>query len=179
MWRPWSWNAHSWTDYGSLWWLVFLYKNGSITLWNLATKNLERWSQNAEQVFHAIFHSHIGFGLNPVKNIDYELVLIRTLWNLKQSRMLYSSHVAIYNLSTNSWTDVQGDAIIHYPAKDSFASTYLLRVYYWLAFRDKEHHMILSFNMDDEVFQEIQGPYLNNSSCGSLAIFRNPHLFYF
>nr|WRK57778.1 SLF9 protein [Citrus maxima] len=149
--------------------------NNRITLWNRATKE-SRVLPKCTTVFPkytSIFCKCTGFGLDPMST-DYKLVLIFTLWNEKLDLLYEFSHVAVYSLSTNSWRYCDCFKSNHYYMDGAFDSVYLDGVCYWLSeFRDNDHKVILSFHLGNEVFEEIQEPYIPESTPTILGIYNH------
>ncbi|KAJ4713973.1 F-box protein [Melia azedarach] len=130
-----------------------------ITLWNLATREYRvlpkcRATLRQNTIVNS---SNVGFGLDPISN-DFKLVLILTLFDKKRSVLCDFSHVVVYNLSTNSWRNLEGFDMNYDFLLETFDSTYLNGVCYWLTKQDFQFKVILSFDMSNEVFQEIQHP---------------------
>lgn len=137
--------------------------NNRITLWNIATREsitLPKYRVIIPR-YTRTFRSKIGFGLDP-KTGDYKVVLILTLWDEKRHSLCAFSLVAVYTLCTNSWRNLKS---IDYTMRLSSERTYFDGAFYWLLKleNDNDNYVILSFNMADEKFQEIQGPCILES----------------
>lgn len=136
-----------------------------LTLWNPATKE-SRPVPKCRIVFPPytkIFCTNIGFGRDP-KNNDYKLVLIFTLWDEKHNDLYDSSQTAVYSLSTNSWRYYESFKSNHYHMPWDYDCVNLDGDCYWLLeLRSNGHRVVLSFDIGDEVYEEIQGPCLPQS----------------
>nr|WRK57760.1 SLF4 protein [Citrus maxima] len=102
-------------------------------------------------------YANVALGLDPVTN-DFKLVLILTLWNDQRDSFHDFSHVAVYNFSTNSWRDLEGFEMRFDYMVDRIYNVYLNGFCYWVVCRPDYSKAILSFSMSDEVFQEMEGP---------------------
>ena len=143
--------------------IVFIQEiSNRITLWNIATREsitLPKYRVIIPQ-YTRVFRSNIGFGLD-LKTKDYKVVLILTLRDEKKESLCAFFHVAVYTLGTNSWRNLECLKSIHYPIPMRLSSerTYLDGAFYWLLeLVNDNHNVILSFNMSEEKFQEMQGP---------------------
>ena len=149
--------------------------NNRITLWNRATKEsrvLPKCTISLPK-YTSTFSKCIGFGLDPM-NTDYKLVLIFTLWNEKLDLLYEYSHVAVYSLCTNSWRYCDCFKSNHYYMDGTFDSVYLDGICYWLSeFRDNDHKVIISFDLGNEVFEEIQEPHTLESTPTVLGIYNH------
>ncbi|ESR38729.1 hypothetical protein CICLE_v10027197mg [Citrus x clementina] len=136
-----------------------------LTLWNPATKE-SRPVPKCRIVFprySKIFRTSIGFGRDP-KNNEYKLVLIFTLWDEKRNDLYDFSQTAVYTLSTNSWRYFESFKSSHYHMPWDFNCINLDGDCYWLLeLRSNGLRVVLSFDLGDEVYQEIQGPCLPES----------------
>lgn len=148
--------------------------NFRIALWNLATKECKALPQcipilpqNIE-----VSCSNVGFGLDPISN-NYKLVWILTLWDEKRNTFYEFTHVGVYNLSTNSWRDFKGFEISKYNLRDVLDSMYHGGVCYWLAIRDGYGEVILSFSLNDEIFQEVQEPCIIEFAPKTLGVYND------
>ncbi|KAJ4714220.1 F-box protein [Melia azedarach] len=140
--------------------------NNRLHLWNLATKEhrpLPKCKTNFPR-YTRIFRTNTGFGWDP-NTYEYKFILLFTLWDQKRNALYDFSHVSVYTLSTNSWKNFESFKSSHYHMPCSFDCTYLDGFCYWLLqFRSNGHRVLLSFHLGEEVFQEIQGPPLPEST---------------
>ncbi|XP_059639826.1 F-box/kelch-repeat protein At3g06240-like [Cornus florida] len=143
-------------------------------LWNLATRefrSLPKLSPNFPPDMLS-GHETYGFGFDPITN-DYKVVSIWNTWD--PFREIISPYkAAVYTLSTDSWRYLDHVAlpysIIHTPQ----SNTCINGIYQWFAMDNDRHPVILSFDMGNELFDEISditpyskhavlAPYNNNS----------------
>lgn len=153
--------------------------NGHITLWNLATRDsrmLPKYGvsppQNTEE-----YITSVGFGLDTINN-DYKLLLIFTFWDEKKEDTYEFSYCAIYSLSTNSWKDINYFKSNQYRIPHSHGCTCLDGNCYWLWEMDDnlDHEIIMSFDMGNEVFQEIQCPEIARPEHVRLELYNDDFL---
>lgn len=135
------------------------------TLWNPATKEY-RPVPKCRIVFPRytkIFRTNIGFGRDP-KNNESKMVLIFNLWDEKHNDLYDFSQTAVYTLSTNSWRYFESFKSSHYHMPWNYDCINLDGDCYWLLeLRSNGHRVVLSFDISDEVYHEIQGPFLPQS----------------
>ena len=97
-----------------------------------------------------------GFGHNPETN-DYKLVRISFCKKMKES---FYSTVDVYSLSTNSWR--RKDKLVHGTISgNNFSKGELNGALHWKGAIEKKkviHHIIISFNIRDEVHGYIKLP---------------------
>ncbi|KAJ4714221.1 F-box protein [Melia azedarach] len=142
-------------------------------LWNLAMGECRRLPKCRATFPHytRVLCTNVGFGLDPMGN-DFKLVLIFTLWNEKRNKSHEFSHCAVYNLLSNSWRDFESFKSIHYSRPHSYSCTYSDGVCYWLwNLHHNQQIIIISFDMGKEVFQEIQGPDIDESAYETLGLY--------
>lgn len=155
---------------------IFCLMNGNkyISLWNLVTQELRRLPKCRASLppYTTIHDCSVGFGLDLVSN-DYKLVLILTLLDTKIDFYYDFSHIAVYNLSTDSWRGFKGFKLGRDYICGRLDGTYLNGVCYWLAREEGENHVIISFNLSDEVIQEIKSPCTPELTHGPLALYNN------
>ncbi|KAL9461733.1 hypothetical protein AB3S75_004681 [Citrus x aurantiifolia] len=136
-----------------------------LTLWNPATQE-SRPVPKCRIVFPRytkIFRTNFGFGRDP-KNNEYKLVLIFTLWDEKHNDMYDFSQTAVYTLTTNSWRYFESFRTSHYHMPWDYDCIKMDGYCYWLLeLRSNGHRVVLSFDLGDEIYQEIQGPRLPQS----------------
>ncbi|KAJ4713979.1 F-box protein [Melia azedarach] len=130
-----------------------------ITLWNVTTNEFRVLPKCRAHLpcYTTVHYSNFGFGLDPIAD-DYKLVIILTLWHEKRREFYDFSHVTVYTFSTNSWRDLKGFEMRHDYMYDRIDNVYLNGFCYWLVLRTDYHKAILSFDMNGEMFEEIQGP---------------------
>lgn len=137
------------------------FENRNIILWNtsmneyrVVPKRRARLPSNT-----SVYCYNFGFGLDPETN-DFKLVLILTLYDGKRLSVHDLLPVAVYNFSTSSWRDLEDlFQMGHYFGSNSTDNVYLNGFCYWVVSgHNSNSASILSFNMSDEVFQEIKGP---------------------
>lgn len=141
-------------------------------LWNIATRDC-RMLPKCRAIFPhytTVLSTNVGFGLDPVGN-DFKLVFLYTLWNEKKNKKHEFSHCAIYNLLSNSWRDFECFKSTDYSIPHSCSSTYLDGVCYWLWNLRRQQIIIILFDMGKEVFQEIQGPDIDESGYQTLGLY--------
>lgn len=135
-----------------------------IALYNHATRDLKFLPKltlidNLESIYTIMF----GLGLDPKCNY-YKLVYIVTYHDSELGKVLNDSRqVFIYSFSDNSWRNFQGFEFGMYDLDEVLDCTYHNGACHWLvpfgAFHPLCcHYVILSFDMSDEVFEEILGP---------------------
>ncbi|KAG2714283.1 hypothetical protein I3843_03G022300 [Carya illinoinensis] len=126
-----------------------------LVLWNPATresKALPIIQRPAEMP--TTFPFRFGFGLDP-KTGDLKVIRILNL-NFRRCQ------VEVYNLSTDSWRVINTSVNPIYRINSPRFPSYLNGVHYWLACErgGPDHWLMLSFDMSNEVFQEIALPSL-------------------
>ncbi|KAJ4713972.1 F-box protein [Melia azedarach] len=148
--------------------------NTFITLWNIATKEYRVLPKCKVLLPHytTIQDTDVAFGFDFSCNA-YKLVSILTLWDKKRRLQYELSHIVVYNLSTNSWRGYKGFEMKYYYMNYRGNSTCLNGVCYWIVLEDFDSKVILSFDMKDEVFQEIKTPCNPKSTLGELALFND------
>jgi F-box interacting protein len=129
-----------------------------LVLWNPATRESKMLPPFPRQR-DLCFVSHIGFGFDPKTN-EYKVVSIMNFgfWHCK---------VQVYHLSTNSWRVLDSSPNPSYILRPPRFSSYLNGVYYWWA-RDYSYmarRLLLSFDMSNEVFQEVLPPPFEGRNC--------------
>lgn len=144
-----------------------------LTLWNPGTKE-SRPVPKCRIVFPRytkVFRTNIGFGRDP-KNNEYKLVLLFTLWDEKHNDLYDFSQTAVYTLSTNSWRYFESFKSSHYHMPWDYDCINLGGGFYWLLeLRSNGHRVVLSFELGDEIYQEIQGPCLPQSVNAVMGIY--------
>nr|WRK57750.1 SLF5 protein [Citrus maxima] len=144
-----------------------------LTLWNPATKE-SRPVPKCRIIFPRytkIFRTNFGFG-RDLKNNEYKFVLIFTLWDEKHNDLYDFSQTAVYTLSTNSWRYFESFKSSHYHMPWDYDCINLDGDCYWLLeLRSNGRRVVLSFDLSDEVYQEIQGPCLPQSVNAVLGLY--------
>lgn len=137
-----------------------------ITLWNVATRDsrtLPNYGPTCPPNTK-VYKTSVGFGLDPKHN-DYKLIMIYTFWDERTTELHEFSLCTIYNLRINSWRDLVCFKTIHYCIPHSHGCTYLDGLCHWLwELEDSKHKIIISFDMANEVFQEVQCPDIASSA---------------
>ncbi|KAJ4714219.1 F-box protein [Melia azedarach] len=166
-----------WGPYSGI--IIILGITNLVTLWNVATQESRTLPKlGVLSQYRRFASTKVGFGLDLVTN-DYKLVLILKFRDDKRNRVCEFPHVAVYTLGTNSWREFE--------CSKSFLNhiSWFLGSVYWdgyccwlLEFEHKElkndnHVEILSFNLGDEEFQEIQGPRIPESAEVSLDVYND------
>ncbi|TQD93751.1 hypothetical protein C1H46_020650 [Malus baccata] len=118
----------------------------------------------------------VGFGYDH-KAKDYKVV--RIVMHFEGFWILFHPHTAeVYTMSSNSWREIKVDipsSVVWCPS----SQMYFKGVYYWFAIEldkqtlDENKKVILSFDMDDELFSDIPVPesLQDTKECyGSLAV---------
>jgi F-box interacting protein len=121
-----------------------------IVLWNPATR--ESKMLPPINMPTSTFTSNFGFGFDP-KTDDYKVVRI----------LSFDSHreVVVYNLSTNSWRAIDSSPNPSHSIRLPRFPSCLNGVLYWWAIEDpynEERRHLISFDMSNEVFQELLPP---------------------
>ncbi|XP_059450699.1 F-box/kelch-repeat protein At3g23880-like isoform X1 [Corylus avellana] len=138
---------------------------GRLVLWNPATRESKLLPPFPRQS-DLYFFSNLGFGFDPKTN-DYKVVRIMNF-------RFRHCKVQVYHLSTNSWRVLDSSPnpsyFIHLPRFPS----YLNGVYYWWARVREDGYMgrqlLLSFDMSNEVFQEVLPPPSEGSCSEDIAV---------
>ncbi|KAE8021746.1 hypothetical protein FH972_007611 [Carpinus fangiana] len=130
-----------------------------LVLWNPATRESKILAPfpRKPKIYSV---SHLGFGFDPKTN-DYKVVRIMNFG--------YHCKVQVYHLSTNSWRVLDSSPIPSYLLHPPRFSSYLNGVYYWLArvhdYSYMGRQLLLSFDMSNEVFQEVLPPPPEGCNC--------------
>ncbi|KAK3001049.1 hypothetical protein RJ639_020458 [Escallonia herrerae] len=140
--------------------IVCLTDHRDIILCNPSMRNFKVLPAPSFNYPQGLFSSTIGvgFGFDPL-SIEYKVIRIAELheddedWGYK----FRSVNVEIYNLSTNSWREI--DAVV--PFVWFFPCSELLfngHFHWWADDKDHGGESMLSFHISTEVFQQIQLP---------------------
>ncbi|KAE8021690.1 hypothetical protein FH972_007560 [Carpinus fangiana] len=131
-------------------------RSNGLVLWNPATRE-----SKALPVIHrppdvpTTFSFNFGFGFDPKAN-DYKVVRILNFRSLK-------CEVEVYSLSTDSWRVINPSLNPAYRVSSPRFPSYSNGVHHWWACerRNRDHRLLLSFDMSNEVFQETPLPPLS------------------
>jgi F-box interacting protein len=131
-----------------------------LVLWNPATRE-SKLLPPFPRLPELYCFSHFGFGFDPKTN-DYKVVRIMNL-RFRHCR------VQVYHLSTNSWRVLDSSPNPSYFIHSPRFPSYLNGVYYWwVRVRDEDRKVrrfLLSFDMSNEVFQEVLPPPSEGRNC--------------
>ncbi|XP_052298007.1 putative F-box protein At3g16210 [Citrus sinensis] len=146
-----------------------------LTIWNPATREFRnlpnyKYCNSSNRLIPP--STFICLESDPINN-DFKLLFVHNLWNEKRKRYGKVPNVQVYGFRTNSWREVHGHQLDRYFVLNGGqfgTSTYLKKVCYWLVIADtRDLKVILSFHMDNEVFEEIKiPPHVNYYSSISL-----------
>lgn len=131
-------------------------RSNGIVLWNPATRE-----SKTVPIIHrpptvpSTFSFSFGFGIDPKTN-DYKVIRI-----LNFNFLLCV--VEVYSLSTDSWRMIDTSLNPNYRVNSPRFPSYLNGVHHWWACErgNRDRRLMLSFDMSNEVFQEILLPPLN------------------
>lgn len=136
-----------------------------IGLWNFATRDYKILPKIKPDSFWTIYG--VGLGMDPKINCS-KLVCAMAIAEYDHNDVLKSSdsnQVAIYSFDTNSWRDFQSLELSKYKFEvgDTSKGRYQNGACYWLVkprfeIKHPDYKVILSFELSNEVFQEIQPP---------------------
>ena len=137
-----------------------------IVLWNPATRESKMLPPIQRQPDLPLSVSNVGLGFDPNTN-DYKVVRVQNF----DSR----SEVAVYSLSADSWGVIHSSANPSYKFRLSRFPSYLNGVHHWWAAEknDISHPFLLSFDMSNEVFQEVLPPPTEESFFQEIAVTHN------
>jgi F-box interacting protein len=131
-----------------------------LVLWNPATRESKILPPFPLQQ-DLYFVSHFGFGFDPKTN-DYKVVRIMKFG-------YRHCEVQVYHLSTNSWRVLDSSPNLPYFLHTPRFSSYLNGVYYWWArvidYSFMGRQLLFSFDMSNEVFQEVLPPPFDGRNC--------------
>jgi F-box interacting protein len=139
-----------------------------VVLWNPATRESKMLPQMDMPTSTSTCTSNFGFGIDPKTN-DYKVVRI----------MSFDSHceVVVYSLSTNSWRVIDSSPSPSYSIDLPFHPSYLNGVHYWWACEKEDeveeipdNRFLISFDMSNEVFQEVLRPPAVGYVYGDIAV---------
>ncbi|XP_019153163.1 PREDICTED: F-box protein CPR30-like [Ipomoea nil] len=175
--------SHSYQDYtntsvsvweinGPLNGLFSLYNDQEqVTLWNPATREAKSLPVSYPEV-SASFRMNsykLGFGMDP-SNGNYKVVWIRDYWDPIADAWHSPAIISVYTLTTDSWKHFEELHICSRILGKSCCNAYLDGFYYW---RANNNGKIVSFDMGNEVFREIQTPETFKSTQGDLALYND------
>ncbi|ESR44975.1 hypothetical protein CICLE_v10003520mg, partial [Citrus x clementina] len=145
------------------------FSTNRLTIWNPATREFRnlpnyKYCNSSNRLIPP--STFICLESDPINN-DFKLLFVHNLWNEKRKRYGKVPNVQVYGFRTNSWREVHGHQLDRYFVLDGGkfgTSTYLKKVCYWLVIADtRDLKVILSFHMDNEVFEEIKIPPHNDA----------------
>ncbi|XP_059639835.1 F-box/kelch-repeat protein At3g06240-like [Cornus florida] len=151
--------------------LCLSYSLERFALWNPATREFRSLPLLPRNFTPNVVSSQetFGFGLDPITN-DYKVVWIWDSEDDIRDIKLRAYEVAVYTHSTHSWKYL--DVALPYSSIDiPQSNTYINGVYHWFAIDNEGHHVILAFDMGNELFHEIHG--IPCSKCASLVPYNN------
>ena len=114
----------------------------------------------------------VGFGFDP-KTSDYKVI---TSWTgvLRMALVLARTH--LYNLSGNSWRQIESVVTAKIDQLDSYGVLFNGAFHWHATFKDKDggyYETIVAFHMSDEMFEYIPVPDIcsyRDGHCKSLAV---------
>ncbi|KAH9783151.1 F-box/kelch-repeat protein [Citrus sinensis] len=140
-----------------------LYIKQEIGLWNFATRDYKILPKIKPDSFWTIYG--VGLGMDQKSNCS-KLVCAMAIAEYDHNDVLKSSdsnQVAIYSFDTNSWRDFQSLELSKYKFEvgDTSKGRYQNGACYWpvkprFEIKHPDYKVILSFDLSNEVFQEIQ-----------------------
>ncbi|KAE8021744.1 hypothetical protein FH972_007609 [Carpinus fangiana] len=132
-----------------------------LVLWNPATRESKTLPPIHRQLDMPDLTSIFGFGFDSKTN-DYKVVRIM---NFRYRHC----KVQVFHLSTNSWRVLDSSPDPSYFIHPPRFSSYLNGVYYWWArvhdYSYMGRRLLLSFDMSNEVFQEVLPPPSEGRNC--------------
>jgi F-box interacting protein len=169
---------------------VFCLFNGwdRVALWNPATRGFRLLPVSPPLLGRrglGSFAHILGFGLDISSN-TFKVVWI--LWDCGDVEPDEPVIVLVYDAITNSWRQLDGDAFnFNLDVHKSMTNTFLNGFYYWRAEEDDEgddeddckRSIILSFDMVNEVFTEIEAPDMSGYPWGNLSIYNEQLALFF
>ncbi|KAJ4714217.1 F-box protein [Melia azedarach] len=162
-----------WGPYSGI--MLIIGVTNLVTLWNIATQEFRTLPKLGiiSQYYIRLFTTEAGFGLDLVTN-EYKLVLIMKLLDERQMLLYEFHHVVVYTLVTNSWRVFECSKSFLNDIASNNDSVYWVGAFYWLLeLKNDSHPGIISFNLGDEEFQEIQGPPIPESAEVTLDVYND------
>ncbi|XP_059670659.1 uncharacterized protein LOC132316163 [Cornus florida] len=160
--------------------ILGLWDWNDIALLNPATRefrflDLSVPDTNLPPYFDPYYYS-FGFGLDRTTN-DYKVVWIRDFWDDKNDIPYNPRVVSVYTLGTDSWRVFEIELSQIHTIQDPLCNAYKNGFYYWLDFGDI-HYLILSFDMDNEVFRvitvrDVPTSNIPKSRCAALSMYND------
>ncbi|KAI3854346.1 hypothetical protein MKW92_015049 [Papaver armeniacum] len=131
-----------------------------IYLWNPATNEYMQLPKTPPSDRHDYYIEHIqcGFGYD-YENGEFKVVCL-TKYGSYSGRQVKRSEVHLYALGSYNWKKLESIPYTVYGQPD-VAQVPVNGVIHWIAYRRK-NKVILSFNFEKEIFQEIPWPKLLN-----------------
>uniref|UniRef100_A0A2P2JE44 F-box domain-containing protein n=2 Tax=Rhizophora mucronata TaxID=61149 RepID=A0A2P2JE44_RHIMU len=106
-----------------------------------------------------------GFGLDPVTN-DYKVIVIQRLE--EEDSLL----IKVHTLGTDSWKDLEDLAQCE-RLYENTSYSYLNGNYYWWGSKHDGTDVVVSFDMGNDTFQEIEVPNLAEPALKTLAVYND------
>jgi F-box interacting protein len=131
-----------------------------LVLWNPATRESKIPSPIHRQLDMPDLTSTFGFGFDPNTN-DYKVVRILNFDS--------QCEVLVYSLSADSWRMIDSSPKPSYFIRSTFFPSYLNGFHHWWGYERKDnmkHQFLISFDMGNEVFQQLPLPPTEEYSCG-------------
>ncbi|KAK1358637.1 F-box only protein 8-like [Heracleum sosnowskyi] len=113
-----------------------------------------------------------GFGIDHVG--DYKVVVMKGYWS--DSDLKHPVSVLVYSLRTNSWRYC-GDLAKDYALENNRCYIYVNWCCYWLGSFEFSSEVIISFDMSNDTFKEIDVPDYAQPSSKCLAVYDDSLVF--
>ncbi|XP_059451338.1 F-box/kelch-repeat protein At3g06240-like [Corylus avellana] len=137
-----------------------------IVLWNPATRESKTLPQiqPPPDVTDPVYD--FGLGFDPKTN-DYKVVRILTFNS--------QCEVAVYSLRADSWRVIDSSPNPSYEIHSPRYPSYLNGVHHWWAHEkgNMNHQILLSFDMGNEMFQEVPSPPIEAYGLGDVSVLTN------
>ncbi|XP_050387297.1 F-box/kelch-repeat protein At3g06240-like [Argentina anserina] len=131
--------------------------NHKLYIWNPSNRKIKGLPPPLLQVPQGLYPPYpigLGFGFLHKKN-DYKVV--RILVQAERNKRMYK--IEVYSLRLNSWRELTAALPLWFYIRSNSDSIHVNGVVYWIVSRcAPAKSFILSFDMDNEVFQRIQLP---------------------
>ncbi|KNA20051.1 hypothetical protein SOVF_055940 [Spinacia oleracea] len=154
---------------------VYQYDSSGRALWNPAINEFKTLPKiickpNLPSEFSYAPSEVYGFGVDPVTG-DYKVVVLKGYWNDNDdSDLKHPVSVLVYSLRTNSWRHC-GDLAKAYDLESNKCYIYVNGCCYWFGSLDYSSEVIISFDMGNDVFKEIDVPDYAQPSSKCLAVY--------
>ncbi|KAE8021691.1 hypothetical protein FH972_007561 [Carpinus fangiana] len=134
-----------------------------IVLWNPATRESKKLPQFHRPQDETDPVYDFGLGFDPKTN-DYKVIRILTFSS--------QCEVAVYSLRADSWRVIDSSLNPSYELHSPRYPSYLNGVHHWWAHEkgNMDHQILLSFDMGNEMFQEIPSPPIEAYGLGEVAV---------